>query len=236
MIMGEAISQIRLVSAEVCPFAQRSRLALLEKELPFELVEINLDNKPDWFTNVSPYSKVPVLLHGDTTIFESTVINEYLDEIAPEPNLLPTSPQQRAEARIWIDFDNSRIVPIFYKVLLAQDDQTQTELKLRMTDALRRLEQAGFPGREMGPFWFGSKVSLVDIAMYPHFERFNVLKHYRDIEIPDNYVMIHTWLEAMKALPSVQQTEKGGDYHIKAYETYAEATASGTTAKDMQIL
>ena len=185
---------------------------------------------------VSPYSKVPVLLHGDTAIFESTVINEYLDEIAPEPNLLPTSPQQRAEARIWIDFDNSRIVPIFYKVLLAQDDQTQTELKLRMTDALRRLEQAGFPGREMGPFWFGSKVSLVDIAMYPHFERFNVLKHYRDIEIPDNYVKIHTWLEAMKALPSVQQTEKGGDYHIKAYETYAEATASGTTAKDMLIL
>ncbi len=234
--MGEAISQIRLVSAEVCPFAQRSRLALLEKELPFELVEINLDNKPDWFTNVSPYSKVPVLLHGDTTIFESTVINEYLDEIAPEPNLLPTSPQQRAEARIWIDFDNSRIVPIFYKVLLAQDDQTQTELKLRMIDALSRLEQAGFPGREMGPFWFGSKVSLVDIAMYPHFERFNVLKHYRDIEIPDNYVKIHTWLEAMKALPSVQQTEKGGDYHIKAYETYAEATASGTTAKDMLIL
>lgn len=234
--MGEAISQIQLVSAEVCPFAQRSRLALLEKELSFELVEINLDNKPDWFTNVSPYSKVPVLLHGDTTIFESTVINEYLDEIAPEPNLLPTSPQQRAEARIWIDFDNSRIVPIFYKVLLAQDDQTQTELKLRMTDALRRLEQAGFPGREMGPFWFGSKVSLVDIAMYPHFERFNVLKHYRDIEIPDNYVKIHTWLEAMKALPSVQQTEKGGDYHIKAYETYAEATASGTTAKDMLIL
>ncbi len=234
--MGEAISQIQLVSAEVCPFAQRSRLALLEKELSFELVEINLDNKPDWFTNVSPYSKVPVLLHGDTTIFESTVINEYLDEIAPEPNLLPTSPQQRAEARIWIDFDNSRIVPIFYKVLLAQDDQTQTELKLRMTDALRRLEQAGFPGREMGPFWFGSKVSLVDIAMYPHFERFNVLKHYRDIEIPDNYVKIHTWLEAMKALPSVQQTEKGGEYHIKAYETYAEATASGTTAKDMLIL
>ena len=234
--MGGAINQIRLISAEVCPFAQRCRLALLEKELSFELVEINLDNKPDWFTNVSPYSKVPVLLHGDTAIYESTVINEYLDEIAPEPNLLPKSPQQRAEARIWIDFDNSRIVPIFYKVLLAQDDQTQTELKLRMIDALRRLEQAGFPGRKMGPFWFGSKVSLVDIAMYPHFERFNVLKHYRDIEIPDNYVKIHTWLETMKALPSVQQTEKSDEYHIKAYETYAEATASGTTAKDMQVL
>jgi glutathione S-transferase len=79
-------------------------------------------------------------------------------------------------------------------------------------------------------------VSLVDIAMYPHFERFNVLKHYRDIEIPDDCEKIHTWIEAMKALPSVHKTEKGGDYHIKAYETYAEATASGTTAKDMQIL
>ena len=52
--MGEATSQIQLVSAEVCPFAQRSRLVLLEKKLSFELVEINLDNKPDWFTNISP--------------------------------------------------------------------------------------------------------------------------------------------------------------------------------------
>jgi len=234
--MGEAVDQIQLVSAEVCPFAQRSRIALLEKELSFELVEISLDNKPDWFAKVSPYSKVPVLLHGDTAIYESTVINEYLDEIKPGPNLLPESPVRRAYARIWIDFDNTRIVPLFYKVLLAQDEQTQTQLKRGMSDGLQHLEREGFPGFKAGPFWFGGKVSLVDIAMYPHFERFNVLKHYRDIEIPDSCQKIHTWLEAMKALPSVQQTEKDDDYHIKAYEAYANATASGTTAKDMQML
>ena len=234
--MEEAVDQMQLVSAEVCPFAQRSRIALLEKELSFELVEISLDNKPDWFAKVSPYSKVPVLLHGDTAIYESTVINEYLEEIKPGPNLLPESPVQRAHARIWIDFDNTRIVPLFYKVLLDQDETKQTQLKSRMIDSLRQLEREGFPGFEEGPFWFGKKVSLVDIAMYPHFERFNVLKHYRNIEIPDSCKKIHKWLAEMKSLPSVQQTEQDDDYHIDAYQVYANATASGTTAKDMQIL
>jgi glutathione S-transferase len=203
--------------------------------MDFELIEINLDQKPEWFEKISPYSKVPVLLHGDAVIYESSVINEYLDEITSSHSLLPSSPLERAAARIWIDFDNAKIIPIFYKILLSQDEIVQEQLKTQMMENLHFLEREGFSNTDNGPFWFGRLLSLVDIAMYPHFERFGVLAHYRGLELPTDCTKIRTWLNAMKELPSVRQTTNDDDYHIAAYETYAHGTASGTTAKDMQI-
>jgi glutathione S-transferase len=203
--------------------------------MDFELIEINLDQKPEWFEKISPYSKVPVLLHDDAVIYESSVINEYLDEITSSHSLLPSSPLERAAARIWIDFDNAKIIPIFYKILLSQDEIVQEQLKTQMMENLHFLEREGFSNTDNGPFWFGRLLSLVDIAMYPHFERFGVLAHYRGLELPTDCTKIRTWLNAMKELPSVRQTTNDDDYHIAAYETYAHGTASGTTAKDMQI-
>jgi glutathione S-transferase len=175
------------------------------------------------------------LLHGDAVIYESSVINEYLDEITSSHSLLPSSPLERAAARIWIDFDNAKIIPIFYKILLSQDEIVQEQLKTQMMENLHFLEREGFSNTDNGPFWFGRLLSLVDIAMYPHFERFGVLAHYRGLELPTDCTKIRTWLNAMKELPSVRQTTNDDDYHIAAYETYAHGTASGTTAKDMQI-
>jgi len=122
------MSDLQIISANVCPFAQRTRMVLNEKSLDFELVEINLKDKPDWFLDVSPYGKVPVLRHNGRTIYESAVINEYLDESFPEHPLMPSDPASRALARIWIDYCNNQFCPLFYKVLLSQDKATQKEL------------------------------------------------------------------------------------------------------------
>ena len=227
------MSQIQSISSAVCPFAQRSRIVLAEKRMDFELIEIDLQQKPKWFEKISPYSKVPVLLHGDAVIYESSVINEYLDEITSSHSLLPSSPLERAGVRIWIDFDNTKITPIFYKVLLCQDEIVQEQLKKQMIENLHFLEHEGFSNTDSGPFWFGRSLSLVDIALYPHFERFEVLAHYRGLELPTDCKKIRTWLNVMKELPSVRQTANDDAYHIAAYETYAYGTASGTTAKDM---
>ena len=72
------MAKLELITAEVCPFAQRSHMALLEKGLEFERIEVDPKNKPSWFEEVSPYSKVPVLRHEDAKIYKSTIINEYL--------------------------------------------------------------------------------------------------------------------------------------------------------------
>ena len=73
------MSELKLYSSNSCPFAHRSRLMLYEKGINFELIEIDLKNKPDWFASVSLYTKVPALEQGDVRIYESAIVNEYID-------------------------------------------------------------------------------------------------------------------------------------------------------------
>ena len=73
-------------------------MALIEKGIEFDLTAIDLNDKPDWFLEISPYGKVPVLRHNGAVIFESAVINEYLEEVFPERPLLPSDPVRRAQA------------------------------------------------------------------------------------------------------------------------------------------
>ena len=98
-------------------------MVLLHKEIPFDYTEIDLANKPVWFLDVSPYGKVPVLKVNGTTLYESAIINEYLDEAYPDRRLLYEEPLKRAEQRILIDYISNRFVPVFYKLLLNQDQK-----------------------------------------------------------------------------------------------------------------
>ena len=227
--------KLELVTAEVCPFAQRSHMTLLEKNLEFELREVELENKPSWFETISPYSKVPVLCHGNIQVYESTIINEYLEESFPEHRLLPDDPSKRANARIWIDFDNTHFVPVFYKLLLAQEASLQKILAAQMTERLVFLDQEGFSSASKGPYWFGKKLSLVDLSLYPHFERFPVLTEYRGMNIPRSCRRLRAWLDVMRERSSAVVTAREPGFHIEAYIQYANGTASGTTAKDMRI-
>ena len=121
------MSEIEFITAEVCPYAQRTHLALREKGLAYKHTEVDLSNKPAWFEQVSPYSKVPVLKVGDEVIYESAIINEYIEEAYPEPALMPSDPVRRAQARAWIDFCNTRLVGAFYAVLSAKDAAARAE-------------------------------------------------------------------------------------------------------------
>ena len=227
--------KLELVTAEVCPFAQRSHMTLLEKNLEFELKEVDLENKPNWFETISPYSKVPVLCHGNIQVYESTIINEYLEESFPERRLLPDDPSKRANARIWIDFDNTKFVPVFYKLLLEQESSLQKILVAQMTERLVFLDQEGFSSASKGPYWFGQKLSLVDLSLYPHFERFPVLTEYRGMNIPRSCRRLRAWLDVMRERSSAVVTAHESGFHIEAYIQYANGMASGTTAKDMRI-
>ena len=227
---------IELITAEVCPYAQRSHMCLLEKGLAFERREVNLKDKPDWFLAVSPYAKVPVLKDGDNRIYESSIINEYLEDAYPEPRLLPESPAGKAEARIWMDFDDAKLVSTQYRMLLAEEDARRRELAEEMRDLLAYLEKEGFADHRDGPYWFGSEISLVDLNLYPHFERFCVLEHYRGVRIPASCAKLNDWLSAMRERPSALETAHDDEYHINAYAAYAAGTANGATAKDMRAL
>src|SRR4030088_1493593 len=98
--------RLKLISHKLCPYVQRAVIALSEKGVAFERIDIDLSNKPDWFLAISPLGKTPVLQVGDVPIFESAVILEYLEETAPKP-LHPADPLRRAEHRGWIEFGST---------------------------------------------------------------------------------------------------------------------------------
>src|ERR1700679_3166388 len=97
---------LRLISHKLCPYVQRAVIALTEKGVVFERIDVDLANKPDWFLKISPLRRTPVLQVGGTAIFESAVILEYLEETGPKP-LHPADPLRRAEHRGWIEFGST---------------------------------------------------------------------------------------------------------------------------------
>src|ERR1700751_960277 len=101
-----APAPLKLISHKLCPYVQRAVIALTEKGVPFERIDIDLANKPDWFLKISPLGKTPVLVVGDHAIFESAVILEYLEETEPKA-LHPADALLRAEHRSWIEFGSA---------------------------------------------------------------------------------------------------------------------------------
>src|SRR3954468_8605844 len=97
---------LTLVSHQLCPYVQRAAIALAEKGVSYERINVDLANKPDWFKALSPLGKTPVLKVGETAIFESAVILEYLEETRPNP-LHPQDPLRRAEHRSLIEFGSA---------------------------------------------------------------------------------------------------------------------------------
>ena len=219
---------MELFTARVCPYAHRTRLALLEKGLEFEHIEIDFKNKPERFLAVSPYGKVPALVHDGQTIYESAIINEYLEGVFRDPPLMPENHVLRAKARIWAHYCNEYFTSDIYALIRNRDPEKHAELAASAAERLRFVEREAF-GKLSGdgPYWFGATVSLTDLAWYPYFERLPAWTHYRGLAIPEDCPRLAAWAEAMAARPSVRQIANDAAYYIERYKGYAgEAIAA----------
>jgi glutathione S-transferase len=210
---------VKLYSARACPFAHRTRLVLSHKNVGFEVVEIDLKNKPSWFDReVSAYGKVPAIAHDDQRLWESAIINEYLDETFPRPALLPAQPGRRALARIWIDYANTRFAPAFGSLLRARDPEAQASARKTLLEVLQEIEERALEKLSAaGPFFFGPTPSLVDFSFYPWFERWAALEHYREIPVPKELKRIERFRHATRELDAVRAHENAADYYIERY-------------------
>lgn len=220
------MTDIQIYSAVVCPYAHRSRLTLLEKGIEFDLIEIDLQNKPEGFTKISPYGKVPALKHGDERVWESAIINEYLDEVFPNPPLLPSNPIAKAQARIWIDFANTRFVPAFGKLLRNPDAQQQEEAAKELYNHLEFIEDEGLGKLSgEGPYWFGEFISLVDLSFYPWFERLPALEDLRNFHLPSKFTRVQRWREAVSQRDSVKAIANSKEFYLERYARFATVPA-----------
>jgi glutathione S-transferase len=223
---------IRLFSARACPFAHRSRLVLTHKDVSFELVEIDLRNKPAWFdSKLSGYGKVPAIEHGEVRLWESAVINEYLDEVFQEPRLLPSDPGRRAVARIWIDYANTRLAPAFGKLLRASAAAEQAAASRELQEVLGFLERDGLARCSGdGPYFLGDAPSLVDFALYPWFERWSGLEYYRGLRVPSEHARLTRWRDALQQLAAVRAHENPTEFYVERYAALAGARAGAVVA------
>lgn len=191
---------ITLISHHLCPYVQRAVIALKEKRVSFERVDIDLAGKPDWFLAISPLGKTPVLKVGDHAMFESAVILEYLEETQPHP-LHPTDPLARAEHRSWIEFGSSVLGDIagLYSAPNPEGFGTKTEA---LAKKFGQLEQRLDP---VGPYFDGARFSLVDAVFGPVFRYFDVLDTIDDFahRIHVGKPRIAVWRQALSQRPSI---------------------------------
>src|SRR5712675_2259988 len=190
--------RLKLISHKLCPYVQRAVIALTEKGVAFERIDIDLANKPDWFLAISPLGKTPVLGVGDTAIFESAVILEYLEETQPKP-LHPADALARAEHRGWIEFGSALLNDIagFYA---APDEATFKAKTIQLEQRFARLE-----ARVAASPWFdGEGFSLVDAVFGPVFRYFDVFDEIADFGILASKPKLARWRKALAARASVR--------------------------------
>lgn len=201
------IPQLKLISHKLCPYVQRSIITLLEKQIPHEREYIDLAHKPDWFLQISPFGKVPLLLVEAEVLFESAVICEYLDEITPG-SLHPEDALTKAKHRSWIEFSSNILTKVagFYS---ASEQASFMEKQQELTDAFQLLEQY----LPRSPYFSGEHFSLIDAVYGPIFRYFVVFEQYQDFGFFSHTPRVRAWQTALLQRPSVQQAVSA-DYPI----------------------
>ncbi|WP_323018889.1 glutathione S-transferase N-terminal domain-containing protein [Castellaniella sp.] len=185
-----------LYSGTTCPFSQRCRFVLFEKGMDFEIRDIDLYNKPEDIAVMNPYGQVPILVERDLVLYESNIINEYIDERFPHPQLMPADPIMRARTRLFLyNFEKELFVHVS-----TLENRSITDEKVR--DAARasirdRLAQLA-PLLVKNKFMLGDDFSMLDVAVAPLLWR---LAHY-GIELPKSAAPIQKYAERLFSRPA----------------------------------
>jgi glutathione S-transferase len=203
-------ASLKLISHTLCPYVQRAVIALKEKGVPFERVDIDLANKPEWFLKLSPLGKVPVLVvttdKGEVALFESNVICEYIEETQGGVALHPAEALTRAEHRAWMEFGSATLGDVWG--LETTTDPATFEAKRRaLVTKFARVEAA----LGAGPFFAGNAFSLVDVVFAPVFRYFDVFDELTELGIFKDLPKVRAWRATLASRPSVR-TAVGADY------------------------
>jgi glutathione S-transferase len=204
------MTKLKLISHHLCPYVQRALIALTEKKVPFERIDVDLAKKPDWFKALSPLGKTPVLKDGEAAIFESSVILEYLEETQPFP-MHPKDPLERAGHRSWIEF-GSAVLNGIWAFYTAPDEAALAAQAQALSAKFEQLEHR----LGTGPYFGGRQFSLADAAFGPVFRYFDVFDRIGDFGILASKPKAGAWREALAARPSVRAAV-ASDYEARLW-------------------
>ena len=160
---------MNLYSGTTCPFSQRCRIVLYEKQMDFQVIDVDLFNKPEDMAVINPYNRVPVLVDRDLVLYESNIINEYIDERFPHPQLMPPDPIMRARARqLLFTMEHELFSHID---ALERNQKSAEKSREHVRDRLTELAPIFTKQKHM----LGDEFSMLDVAIAPLLWR---LDHY----------------------------------------------------------
>ena len=191
----------KLVSFKVCPFVQRVAITLQYKGIDYDIEYIDLGSPPEWFLAISPLKKVPLLIVDSKVIFESAVINEYIDE-AYQPMLHPQDLLLKAINRSWIEFSNNISLYTFELTIKEKKNDFENILEelLKGFDLVEDYLNAK-------PFFNGEQFSLVDSSYAPIFQRLEFLAQiYKPIISSERHPKLVKWKDSLLSLNAVKRS------------------------------
>ncbi len=182
-----------LYSGTTCPFSQRCRIVLFEKGMDFQVIDVDLSNKPEDLAVINPYNRVPVLVERELVLYEANIINEYIDERFPHPQLMPADPVMRARARLFLhNFEDQ----MFSHLADMESGNAKVADKARsvVRDNLTQIA----PIFNKQEYMLGDEFSMLDVAISPLLWR---LGHY-GIELPKQAAPLLKYAERIFSRPA----------------------------------
>ncbi len=161
---------MRLYSGTSDPYSHRCRIVLFEKGMDFEVIDVDLMNRSEDVAAINPYGKVPVLVERDLVLYEANIINEYIDERFPHPQLMPPDPVMRGRARLFLHRFEQEIysqVPVIEHGVAKSADRARAVIRDNLTQLAQILTNQ--------KFLLGDEFSMLDVAIAPLLWR---LDHY----------------------------------------------------------
>jgi RNA polymerase-associated protein len=187
---------MKLYSNSTDPFSHRCRIVLFEKGMDFEVVDVDLTNKPEDLSTLSPYSDYPVLVERDLILTDANIINEYIDERFPHPQLMPPDPVMRARARLFLkDFESQLFVNM--PDLESQDRDVAESARKKVTDILTQIS----PILGKQAYLLHEEYSMLDVAIAPLLWR---LEHY-NIKLPSSCAPLSKYADKIFQRPLFEE-------------------------------
>jgi len=181
-----------LYSGTTDPYSHRCRIVLFEKGMDFQVIDVDLANKPEDLAVINPYNQVPVLVERDLVLSEANIINEYIDERFPHPQLMPPDPVMRARARLFL-YSFEKDLFSYIADIESGDEQKADKARATIRDNLTQL----VPIFSKQNYLLGDDYSMLDVAVTPLLWR---LGHY-GIELPNQAAPILKYAERLFSRP-----------------------------------
>lgn len=181
-----------LFSTVTCPYSHRCRIVLHEKDMDFQVIDVDPNSKSEDLALICPHGKAPVLVERDLVLYQSNIINEYIDDRFPHPQLMPADPVMRARARLMLYRFEQEL--FFYIAAFDGTDQKAiSEARIVLADNLTMLS----PIFDKQKFMLGDEFSMLDVAIAPLLWR---LEHF-EIHLPKQAVSLLKYSERLFSRP-----------------------------------